>query len=317
MPILYFLQDIRNGFLDAVFSVITLCGEETVFMAVGMIVFWCVDKFQGYYLLITGFIGTVVNQFLKMLFRIPRPWIIDPNFEIVESAREAASGYSFPSGHTQSSVGLFGGLARWNKNRIVRIVAISLCVLVPISRMYLGVHTPADVFTSVALALVMVFVFYPLFKRAENSPRTMYALLGALSALIVLVSCFMFLYDFPADCYTEQNIHNIESARKNCATLLGCACGIWVVYICDLKFIRFETKATIWVQLIKAVGGLVLVLLVKELLRAPLDALFGGSLVARGVRYFLMVIVGGVAWPACFGHLAKLGGKKKQTNAAE
>ena len=177
MPVLHFFESIRNPVLDALFSVITLCGEETVFMAVGMIVFWCVSKYQGYFLLCTGFAGTIINQFLKMLFRIPRPWVKDPSFTIVESAKEAAAGYSFPSGHTQTSVGLFGGLARWNTNRIIRIICISLCVLVPVSRMYLGVHTPQDVLVSVGLALALVFLACPLFKKAQDSPKTMYAIL--------------------------------------------------------------------------------------------------------------------------------------------
>ena len=38
MSFLYFLEDLRNPVLDLLFSVITLCGEETVFMAVGMVV---------------------------------------------------------------------------------------------------------------------------------------------------------------------------------------------------------------------------------------------------------------------------------------
>ena len=96
MEFLYFLESLRNGVLDAIFSFLTLFGEETVFMAVGMIVFWCVDKYKGYFLLLVGFAGTVANQFLKMLCRVPRPWVKDPDFTIVESAREAATGYSFP-----------------------------------------------------------------------------------------------------------------------------------------------------------------------------------------------------------------------------
>ncbi|MBQ2716420.1 MAG: phosphatase PAP2 family protein, partial [Clostridia bacterium] len=149
MSFLYFLEEIRNPVLDFLFSIVTLFGEETVFMAVGMIVFWCVNKQKGYYLLSVGFVGTVINQFLKITFRVPRPWVKDPNFTIVESAREAASGYSFPSGHTQTSVGLFGGLALKFKSRAIKIASIALCVLVPLSRMYLGVHTPADVGVSI------------------------------------------------------------------------------------------------------------------------------------------------------------------------
>ena len=70
MEFLYFLEGLRNPVFDGFFSAITLLGEETAFMAVAIIVFWCFSKFQGYFLLITGFIGTVINQFLKMIFRI-------------------------------------------------------------------------------------------------------------------------------------------------------------------------------------------------------------------------------------------------------
>lgn len=123
MPILYFFESIRNPVLDFFFSTITHLGEETVFIVLAVIFFWCIDKKQGYYLLTVGFIGTVLNQFLKIFFRIPRPWVKDTSFTIVESARAEATGYSFPSGHTQSSVGVFGAMARWNKNTVLRIYA--------------------------------------------------------------------------------------------------------------------------------------------------------------------------------------------------
>ena len=48
MQFLYFLEGLRTPVLDLFFSLITLFGEETLFMAVGLIVFWCVDKHQGY-----------------------------------------------------------------------------------------------------------------------------------------------------------------------------------------------------------------------------------------------------------------------------
>ena len=67
MAFLYFLEGLRKPVLDFIFSLITRCGEETVFMAVGMIVFWCFSKNEGYYLLCVGFLGTVINQFLKMV----------------------------------------------------------------------------------------------------------------------------------------------------------------------------------------------------------------------------------------------------------
>ena len=308
MGLLYFFESIRNPVLDAFFSFITLGGEETVFMALGMIFFWCINKFQGYYLLCVGFAGTVLNQFLKMLFRIPRPWIKDPNFTIVESARKAATGYSFPSGHTQTSVGLFGGIAIISTKKWLTVVGIALAILVPISRLYLGVHTPADVLVSTGIALVLIFTFYPLFKKAEKSPAVMYTIFGIFAVAIIAFICFVCFYNFPADGYTE-GLHSLESARKNGFTLLGCIVGLTVVYTVDRLWLDFKTEAVWWAQIIKVVGGLGLVLAAKELLRAPLEAIFRNALVARSIRYFLIVIVAGLLWPLTFKFFSRLGRK--------
>ena len=310
MSFLYFLENLRNGVLDAFFSFITLFGEETIFMAVGMIVFWCVDKYKGYYLLCVGFLGTVLNQFLKILCRVPRPWVKDPDFTIVESAREAASGYSFPSGHTQTAVGLYGGIARVSKSTALRVGMLLLAALVALSRMYLGVHTPADVLTSVAIAAVMVLAMHPIFRKAEKSPRVMIAVLVSFILLMIGYLGFVHLFPFPAEVYAADAIHNLESARKNGFTLFGCSVGLLLTYLVDRKWINFHTSAVWWAQIIKTVGGILLVLATKELLRAPLDALFGGHLAARSVRYFLIVVVGGILWPMTFKFFAKLGKKE-------
>ena len=92
MSFLYFLESIRNPVLDAIMSVITMVGEETLFLAISMLIFWCLDKKRGYIFLMIGFIGITVNQVLKLTFRIPRPWVKDPNFTVVESAIEEATG---------------------------------------------------------------------------------------------------------------------------------------------------------------------------------------------------------------------------------
>lgn len=312
MDFLYFLQSLRCPVLDAIFSIITHFGEETAFMAVGMVVFWCVSKYQGYYLLCVGFVGTVINQFLKILCRVPRPWVKDPNFPIVEAARAEATGYSFPSGHTQTSVGLYGGIARMTKSRALRIAMIALVVLVPFSRLYLGVHTLADVLVSVAIALALVFLIYPIFQKGASNPRLMYIIFGSFLVLISLFLGFVALYPFPPEVYAPDAIQNLESAQKNAATLFGCAVGLLVAYTVDLKWVHFETGAVWWAQFIKAGVGLGLVLATKELLRTPLEWLFGNPLVARGVRYFLVVLVGGVLWPMTFRFFAKLGKKSME-----
>lgn len=145
MGFLYLLENIRIPILNEIMLGITYLGDEIAFLVVALILVWCADKRTGYYILSVGFLGTIASQFMKLWFRIPRPWVLDENFTILEQAREGASGYSFPSGHSQSSVGTFGSIAYTTKNKILRWVCIAICVLVPFSRMYVGVHTPLDV----------------------------------------------------------------------------------------------------------------------------------------------------------------------------
>ncbi len=303
MELLYWLESIRNPILNECMLLITRLGEETAFLVAAMILFWCVDKYRGYYVLSVGFLGTLANQFLKLWFRIPRPWVRDPEFHALPEALEAAGGYSFPSGHSQSSVGTFGGIAYTAKNKVIRIAGIAVCVLVPLSRMYIGVHTPADVLVGAGMAVALIFLLRPfvLGKYKKCFP----VLLGVMTALAVAYLCYVELFPFPAD----VDAHNLASGKKNAYTLLGALLGLLVVYAADEKWLKFPTKAVWWAQILKVLGGLLLVLAVKSGLKTPLNALLGEA-VGRAVRYFLMVIVAGIAWPLSFRWFSKLGTKE-------
>ena len=305
MQLLYALQEIRSPALDAVLQLITRLGEETVFMVVAIVVFWCVSKKGGYYLLSVGFLGTVANQWLKIAFRIPRPWVLDPNFQIVESAREAATGYSFPSGHTQSAVGTFGGVARMTKTKWLRWVCILLAAGVSFSRMYLGVHTPLDVGVSLLVATAMVLVFWPIIEKADEKPLRIAALLGFQLAVCVAFLVFLKVYPFPADVDAENFAHAVENGWK----LMGAIGGMLIAWWVDRRFIHFDTKAVWWAQLIKVALGLGIVVGIKAGLKAPLIALIGNAGVANAVRYGLMVIFAGAVWPLTFKFWSECGKK--------
>ncbi len=307
MEFLRLLEGIRNPVLDAFFSTITHLGEETIFILLGLIFFWCVSKRDGYYLLSVGFIGTVLNQFLKLWFRIPRPWVKDSNFTIVESARAEATGYSFPSGHTQSSVGIFGSIARCKKQLWLRIICIAFCVIVPLSRLYLGVHTPLDVGVSIVIAAILIFVLYPVVYNSTNSDKGIRTLMAVMAVICLGLLLFVNLYHFPADI----DIDNLESGIKNAYKMFGCTIGMWLTFELDTRFTKFSTKASLPAQILKVVLGLIPVLAIKSGLKAPLYALFGGSFVADGVRYFLLTSFIGCVWPLTFKFFAKLFIKEK------
>lgn len=295
MEFLRLLEKIRNPVFDFIFSLITKLGEETAFMVVAIVIFWCFSKKNGYYILSVGFIGTVLNQFLKLLFRIPRPWVKDPSFSIVESARAEATGYSFPSGHTQNSVGTFGALAYIFKKKWVRIVCIVICALVPISRMYLGVHTPLDVLVSVGIALALIFLVKPIFDKAEDNPKIMYIFFGAMFALSLFFLFFVLFFPFPAD----LDPHNYESGLKNACTLLGATGGFLIAYPLERKYVNFDVSGKWYTQVIKSAIGLGLVLAIKVLLK-PLLLLFLPAMVERATRYAVIVIFAAVVWPLTF-----------------
>lgn len=303
MQLLYLLEKIRVPVLNEFMLAVTTLGEETAFLVIALILFWCVDKYIGYYTLSVGLVGTLTNQFLKLLFRIPRPWVLDKNFTILEQAREAASGYSFPSGHTQSAVGTFGSIAYVTNNKIVRVVCIVIAALVAFSRMYIGVHTPVDVVVSIAVALVLIFVFRPLVLDKEH--KRMPLLLGIMLMMAVGYLCFVEFYSFPQDI----DSHNYESGLQNAYTLMGCLLGMLVVYWFDEKWLNFRTDAVWWAQIIKVVVGLVLVLVVKSGTKPQLNMLFG-EYIGRSVRYCLVVLFAGILWPMTFAWFAKLGKKE-------
>lgn len=305
MEILYFFEKLRMPVLNELMLVITRFGEETALLVIALIVFWCIDKRQGYYILGVGLLGTMANQVLKLLCRVPRPWVLDKSFTILEEAREAATGYSFPSGHTQTAVGTFGALAVTTKQKVVRTICIVIAVLVPISRMYVGVHTLLDVTVGAVMALALVF----LLKKVVygNEGKYIPVMLVAMVGISVAFLLFAELWPFPAD----MDAANLASGLKNAYTMIGCTVGLLLCYALDKKYIQFSVKAVWWVQILKVVLGLAVVLLVKEGLRSPLDALFAGHLAARAVRYFLIVVVAGVLWPLSFGLLARLGNRKK------
>lgn len=302
MEVLYFLEKMRFPAMDEAMLLLTRLGEETAFLVAALIVFWCVDKHKGYYLMSVGFIGTMLNQFLKLFCAVPRPWVLDPDFTVVEGAKEAAAGYSFPSGHSQNAVGTFGALAVMTRKKWLRILAIGILVLVPFSRMYLGVHTPADVLTGSAIALCLVWALRPMMQENARGMKMTLAMMLVLSAgLLLYVECI----PFPE----EMDPHNLQSGLKNAYTMIGCMVGVCIAYAAEKRFVNFETKAVWWAQVLKAVLGLAVVLLVKEGLRSPLELLMP-VYPARAVRYCFIILTAGLLWPMTFCWFAKLGAKK-------
>ncbi len=292
MGFLYVLEGLRTPLLDGLLSAVTYLGGEGVFIALAIVVYWCVNKRDGYYLIAAGVGGTVISQDLKILCRVPRPWVRDPSFTIVESARGGATGYSFPSGHSQNSVVALGGAARIVGHKAAKAALWVLAVLVCFSRMYLGVHTPADVAVGAAIGLALVFGLWPLFRK--DDPRLADGVFAVIFALAAATCLFAGRMSEGAD------PENLAEFQKNSFTMLGVAAAVLIAAPIERKYIRFETKAPWWAQILKCALGLALVMGLRVALKAPLNALFGGRQAANAVRYMLMVLAAILVWPLTF-----------------
>ena len=307
MQLLWFLSSLRTPLLDKFFLLVTEFGGELVFIAVAVIVFWCISKKDGYLILSVGFLGTVVNQFLKISFQIVRPWVLDPSFKAVPEAVPDATGFSFPSGHTQNSVGTFGTIAYVFKNSWVKAITLVLCIIVPFSRMYLGVHTPLDVFFSFFFAILVILITKPILYRAYESKVGMYLFLGAMAIIAILFVVYVDVI-FDSSTLPESQMHNYVSALKNSYMILGALVGVLLAFPIERHFVKFDESGKWYTQILKAVVGFILVLGLLEGLKIPLNAILSQyeNTVARAIRYGLVVFFVIAIYPISFKWFKKL-----------
>ncbi|MEA4912128.1 MAG: phosphatase PAP2 family protein [Oscillospiraceae bacterium] len=286
MDFLYALESARTPFLNGLFSLLTHFGEETVVVVVFCILYWCVDKKLAYGIGVGYFSSALLVQSLKIGCRVERPWVLDPDFQPVESALAHATGYSFPSGHTNSATALYGALALRSKKGWQRAALAAMVALVAFSRMYLGVHTPADVGVGFLLTFAVCLLVYVLEKRCGGTPAYVLGVALILSALCV--GAFIFSMSlFNSGLIAEKN-------AADCFKIAGASLGFAVGYYIERRYIDFSVRCdALWKQAVKlllGIGGLLA-------LKSGLKPLLGVSPAALALRYFVVILWATVLWP--------------------
>ena len=311
MGVLYALESVRQPVLDRLLGAVTYLGSEWAFIAIAVAVYWCVSKKHGYYLLAAGVISTAVSQFMKIMCRVERPFVRDPDFTIVESARAGATGYSFPSGHSQSAAAVIGGVARFTERRAVRIVCIVLAALTAFSRMYLGVHYPTDVLGGLAIGLVVMFALYPVFEKSDERPAVVPVVFGVTAVAALAAAAYVEHRVWPQDIDAE----NLAEAIKNLYLLGGSAAALAVSAPIERRCIRFDVQAPLWAQALKLVLGVALIFGVRAVCKPVVAAVFGALGVGTAVRYFVMVVFVVLVWPLTFPWFARGCRRRKAVEA--
>ena len=287
MELLRFLEDARSPLLNSVIGLITQLGEETVGIILLCVIFWCISKRAAYRIGIAYFLSGLTVQGMKICFRIDRPWIADTTLTPVESAVKNATGYSFPSGHTQSATALFGSLGLQIKEKPVKALCFLIVLLVAFSRLYLGVHTLLDVAVSLVISMLLVMLAIKIAGKdgpVSKKRELILALILILYAIVIIV--------IAAALYSGEMIGReyLQDCLKAAGAGVGFAAGMYI----ERVYIDFPVKTkSLVMQIIKPVAGIAGVLAIKE----GLKLVIGTSLAADIIRYFIMLIWVTVLFP--------------------
>lgn len=275
MDFLRFLADYRTPELTSLFGIFTHMGEELISITIICFLYWCYDKQMARKICLSYFASGLLVQALKITFCIPRPWVLDRSFAPVSSLQDSATGYSFPSGHTQNGTALFGSLAFLSKKIWQRIVFVIIIMGVGFSRMYLGYHTPKDVITSLLITLFLVFFINQILDFTSISNKKMAVFLSGYSFIILLYALI------------QKNLPNADLTQfHDCFKAVGAGLGFSLGWYIEPLYINFkEQTVAFYMQVIKLLLGLLLALLLKY----GLKALLGTSFTADALRYFILV----------------------------
>ncbi|MFK7946261.1 MAG: phosphatase PAP2 family protein [Saprospiraceae bacterium] len=189
------LQEFDNEWIVHFFKFMTALGYMEFFMVSLIIVFFGLHFRKGFILLLIVLWTAAVTLVMKDTFDLPRPYMVENEVQILDgevntdmTLLDDADAthffellptstmdyfdnqpipYGFPSGHTSIAVVFWGTLMLLFRKRWLSILCVSLIILIPFSRIYLGVHFIADVLGGYLVGVTMLWLFYRLVIREE------------------------------------------------------------------------------------------------------------------------------------------------------
>ncbi len=152
--ILSWIQDTMTcPLLDFLMPKVTALGNGGAVWLLAAGGLMCTKKYRKQGVLLLGGLAAGVlvgNVFLKNLIARPRPCWLDQSVQLLIAT---PGDYSFPSGHTLSSV--IGATVLTKTDRRFGYAAIPLAALIAFSRLYLYVHFPSDVLAAAVLGVLI------------------------------------------------------------------------------------------------------------------------------------------------------------------
>ncbi|MBR4458325.1 MAG: phosphatase PAP2 family protein [Clostridia bacterium] len=306
------LQEFRSGgggFLADFFAKMTFLGELNTVLVIMALLYWCVSKELGTYLLMGWSGNRLVNGVLKVTACAYRPWIRDPMIEPYGDAKTTATGYSFPSGHSMNAASVYGGGAlRKGAPLALRIVLLVTVILVAFSRMYLGVHTPQDVLTGAVLGLLVMGLTGRLMRWIDAHPDKDWIVAFVGIELAVGVALYAALKTYPRD-FDESGKLLVDGAKMANDTFKGVSWSMafLVGWLLERRLVRFSTDVPVPVKLTRAAVGLFLYYAVSIILVPRIKAWIPGT-EGTFVSCFIQMFYISFLFPLCMKHVPSMRG---------
>ena len=297
--ILLILQSLREG-LGSVFTEffykMTWFGEMNVVLIIMGLVYWCVNKDIGTYLLMGWSGNRIVNGVLKVSVCAYRPWIRDPRIIPETAAMESATGYSFPSGHSMNAASLFGGLAIKREIRTgLRVMFWIILGLIAFSRIFLGVHTPQDILVGSGVGVLVMFLTGKLLLWLELHPgkEINVAVIGILIAVGATVFAALKPYPADYDAAGELLVDGLKMANDTFKAV-GWLSAFLAGWILERRFVGFKTEVTVQQRFFRLTGGLLIyymiLLIINPLVKAAVPG-FSGTVITCFIQMFYITFL--------------------------
>lgn len=278
LQFLKWLESIRTGFLTALFEGITILGEETLVILFIVALWFAVDSRLAQKVFFAMVCSMGVNGIIKNIAQVPRPF----DKGVTPVRKETATGFSFPSGHTQNfSTWSTLFAIQFKKKWLAALVAV-LIAMVAFSRLYLGVHYPSDVIVGATLGVGIAFLANYLFERVKDVKKLYVAVLIIFAPFIVYF--LVVAHERFADFFKT----------------FGMVCGLTLIAFLQEKSEPLSYDVAWWKKLIRIVIGVALAFALKEGLKLLKMGGVHLDLVIDTIRYFAVVVGVGYLCPLFF-----------------